>query len=366
MNIRLWLAGFVIVSLGFPANRCLSDDVTGKPALGQPVLVGSLLFTVEEEEIVINPAEPPHLGAAVPIGRLILVGATGEQVSGTVFNAIIADQAPRLGPPIMLASLLPDEFEPSRPAVIDPSDIQEHLVRAAQLLNLSGLAEESAELQKLIEKFQTVHHDRLLLKLKEAELAALQTEVEQLRASVGLAKYAPSVHISVKIIEWSYESSTPVFSPKQTTWDQVDELVKAGKAKIVSEPSLVVAHGMTGRFHSGGELDPQLVKNAGHFGERDFGTSLEATPEILDGNRVRLKLDTQLKQLDHEHSINGVPGVNHRRASSTQELPTGEMRILGHMHTTAQRDPKASVIVNECVIAVKAEIVPPPLVPVLK
>ncbi len=130
----------------------------------------------------------PTLGRAEPIGSLptVTTGDIDESESTVeVVSAIELGDGPRLGPPILLASLLPGAVGESSPMTLnDPREIHHHLHQAARLLAAAGLDAEAIRVESVLEDFQTKHIDRLTLAQKRAELARLQDEIEQLSARV--------------------------------------------------------------------------------------------------------------------------------------------------------------------------------------
>ena len=159
MNVRHWLFGLLLALCG---TCCLADGLITEPILGRAEPIGSLpaviTFTFEIDEF---------------------------ESDVEVVSAVELGDGPRLGPPILLASLLPDAIgEPSSMALNDPREIHHHLHQAAKLLAAAGLDTEARRVELVLDDFQSKHIDRLTLARKRAELARLQDEIEQLSARV--------------------------------------------------------------------------------------------------------------------------------------------------------------------------------------
>ena len=161
MNVRRWMSGLALVLCG---TCCLADEPMAEPVLGRAEPIGSLPVVVTFDfNIDIDESE-----------------STVEAVS-----AIELGDGPRLGPPILLASLIPDAIgEPTSLLLNDPREIHHHLHQAAKLLAAAGLDAEARRVESVLDDFQSKHIDRLTLARKRAELARLQDEIEQLSARV--------------------------------------------------------------------------------------------------------------------------------------------------------------------------------------
>ena len=157
MNVRHWFFGLALALCG---TCCLADAQIAEPVLGPAEPIGSLL-------------------------AVIIADADETESTVEVVSAIELGDGPRLGRPILLASLLPGEFgEPTSMALSDPQEIFHHLHQAAKLLAAAGLDAEARRVESVLEDFQTKHIDRLTLARKRAELARLLDEIEQLSARV--------------------------------------------------------------------------------------------------------------------------------------------------------------------------------------
>ena len=159
MNVRRLSFGLALVLCG---TCCLADEPIADPVLGRAEPIGSLpaaitfTFEIDESESTVE-----------------------------VVSAVKLGDGPRLGPPILLASLIPDAIgEPTSMMLNDPREIHHHLHQAAKLLAAAGLDAEAIRVESVLEDFQTKHIDRLTLARKRAELARLQDEIEQLSARV--------------------------------------------------------------------------------------------------------------------------------------------------------------------------------------
>ena len=109
-------------------------------------------------------------------------------------------------------------------------------------------------------------------------------------------------------------------------------LVSNGTAKVLAEPNLITLSGQSATFLSGGQFAVPTVVGVGGAQAattsfKDFGTSLQFTPTVLDNDRIRLQVTPQLSNVDQGLSVgrDNIPGVRTRTASTTVEMREGQV-----------------------------------------
>jgi pilus assembly protein CpaC len=110
-------------------------------------------------------------------------------------------------------------------------------------------------------------------------------------------------------------------------------LMANGTAKILSEPVLTVVSGHSASFLSGGEFAvPNVVGVDGISGKQttfhNFGTSLVVTPVVLDRDLIRMNIVPEFSQLNSGNTVDGIPGIDTRRAETTVQLREGQTIVL--------------------------------------
>jgi pilus assembly protein CpaC len=110
-------------------------------------------------------------------------------------------------------------------------------------------------------------------------------------------------------------------------------LMANGTAKILSEPVLTVISGHSASFLSGGEFAvPNVVGVDGLAGKQtsfhNFGTSLVVTPQVLDHDLIRMNIVPEFSQLNAGNTVDGIPGIDTRRAETTVQLREGQTIVL--------------------------------------
>jgi pilus assembly protein CpaC len=123
---------------------------------------------------------------------------------------------------------------------------------------------------------------------------------------------------------------------------QLNLLITDNKARVLSEPSLMVLDGNEGSMLVGGEI-PIPVAQASAGGTtitveyKPFGVRLEMRPTILDDKTVQLTVMPEVSDLDFANGVqlNGfvVPALTVRRETTTLQMGTGETLIIGGLYT---------------------------------
>lgn len=113
----------------------------------------------------------------------------------------------------------------------------------------------------------------------------------------------------------------------------LDYLATNGTAKILTEPQMTVLSGRSARLLSGGEYAvPTVVGVGGASGTttsfRGFGTSLMATPTVVDRDLIRISIIAEYSSLNQENTSGGILGTDSRRVQTEVELREGQTLAL--------------------------------------
>jgi pilus assembly protein CpaC len=122
----------------------------------------------------------------------------------------------------------------------------------------------------------------------------------------------------------------------------LDALAVNGTAKIISDASFVTLSGEPAAFLSGGEFAvPTTVGISGAAAAttsfRGYGTSVIATPTVIDNDLFRLQVVAELSALNNQGSVAGIPGLNVKRVQTRVELREGQTIVLGGLYGRTQR-----------------------------
>jgi pilus assembly protein CpaC len=119
---------------------------------------------------------------------------------------------------------------------------------------------------------------------------------------------------------------------------EINTLIRAlasnGTIKVMEDATLVTMSGQAAAFLSGGEFAvPSTVglqgAAVGTTTFRGFGTSVIATPTIVDNDLIRLQIVPELSSINNQTSVGGVFGVNVKRVQTQVELREGQTMVLG-------------------------------------
>jgi len=337
---RVVLSSFVLVALA-RATCAVADDPSSKAVLGPAEPIGELLVLkvgFDDEPTSLPPAPIPPFELSpisLPPGLLLApADITVPDGYGMPSNGVLR----------ATARITPSE------------EIAFHLSQAALRLTVAGLTEEAEHASSLLREFQAKHQPRLLLAAKQAQLNALQAEVDRLKLRVEKGITADQVQLSIKIIEVDDQVAKELFgdASKPVGGEPVNRLQsrssfqapkeflrlveskrKEGKLKVLAEPTLVTLSGRQSQFKTGGSFPiptPQIAQ-AGGIEYREFGTKVLATATIKEKDLVDLVFECEVAELDQANAvvINGtsIPGITRRRITSHIELKSGQTHVVG-------------------------------------
>jgi type II secretory pathway component HofQ len=196
----------------------------------------------------------------------------------------------------------------------------------------------------------------LLLKQKEAELAILQAEVNRLRQCTGEIKANAELRVTVRIVDIhdQVEGSVADASRRDDSWKNIEDMIKAGKATLACEPSLIVVSKQTAQFDRGSEILKSAVTQAGSSESREFGITVNVAPVIVEGNRIRVQVYAERSVPDS--SDPGIIGRN--RVQSTIEVMPGQTYVIARCITTAQDPLSSEMMIRGTVFAISIDVIP--------
>src|SRR5262245_803455 len=109
-----------------------------------------------------------------------------------------------------------------------------------------------------------------------------------------------------------------------------------GLAKILSEPHVTALSGQQAKLVSGGETPTVLPTSIGappQITYKPFGTTVYATPLVLENGKIQLTVQAEISQLNQALGLNiqGVvaPGFDARKAESVVQIEDGQTLAIG-------------------------------------
>lgn len=127
-----------------------------------------------------------------------------------------------------------------------------------------------------------------------------------------------------------------------------------GELKIVSRPKIATLNNKPATIHSGLTFRVKLqsaATTAGTTGasttsglqEIKTGIDLSVTPQISSDDFILLNINTNKSDPDYSHTVDGIPGVSEKSASTHVLIKDGETIVIGGLYKTITSEQKNSV-----------------------
>jgi len=188
---------------------------------------------------------------------------------------------------------------------------------------------------------------QVLLEVKVAEVSKKLTDKLGSAVSVGGSRGSFNYSLLSSLLTGG-AASTPAGSggaivlQDNNSSVSLEAEIKNGLIKILAQPNIIALSGHEGSFLAGGKVFIP-VPQAGAGGitsitleEREYGVGLRFLPTLLDGDVINLRVTPEVSELSPEGtsvriggSINVLPTITTRRASTTVELRDGESFAIG-------------------------------------
>ena len=110
--------------------------------------------------------------------------------------------------------------------------------------------------------------------------------------------------------------------------------------RTLAEPNLSALSGATASFNAGGEFAvPVQTEDGISVDFRPFGINLVFTPTVLSDEIINLNLSAEVSSIDiNVPTVNDVPGLRTRTASTTVEMRDGESFVIAGLLQDDFRD----------------------------
>lgn len=120
-------------------------------------------------------------------------------------------------------------------------------------------------------------------------------------------------------------------------------LEQEGRARILAQPSMVVADGSEGLFLAGGQIPVPLEVDGQTTVEwKEYGVRLKVQPTVLPSGRVRLLARPEVSTLDWANGVKlsggTVPALRTRFADTAVEQASGDTLILAGLSLAEESD----------------------------
>ncbi|MAN14907.1 MAG: general secretion pathway protein [Dinoroseobacter sp.] len=120
----------------------------------------------------------------------------------------------------------------------------------------------------------------------------------------------------------------------------LEALESNGMVRTLAEPNLSALSGATASFNAGGEFAvPVQTEDGISVDFRPFGINLVFTPTVLSDEIINLNLSAEVSSIDiNVPTVNDVPGLRTRTASTTVEMRDGESFVIAGLLQDDFRD----------------------------
>ncbi len=136
-----------------------------------------------------------------------------------------------------------------------------------------------------------------------------------------------------------YDVGVSYTGPRVSVDFLLQALSEDGLVSILAEPNLTARSGESASFLAGGEYPYAVAQEGGQntITFKDYGIGLNFTPTVLDGNRISLRVATQVSELSFAENAE-VPSLVSRKAETTVDLGSGQsFAIAGLMQNSSSQ-----------------------------
>jgi len=117
-------------------------------------------------------------------------------------------------------------------------------------------------------------------------------------------------------------------------------------AQVLAEPTLQVKSGETANFLAGGEVPIPVPQGSGDgsvtIEYKPFGVKLSIQPQIVEGNKIELKIEPEVSELDYANALTlqgfNVPALRRRSTNTTVALEDGQSFVLAGLMMSSTAD----------------------------
>ena len=353
--IRLPTPAVRLVVGGLPSGYAGKPGDGGTPAASAPAGAdrGSKSGVADVDVLLLGTNELYLLGKHVGSMNLILQNAAG--VCTIMDVAVTMDAGSLQG---KLSQLMPDEKEIRVAAAEDTLILSGEVSSPLKVERAIVLASAYAPDKKVINLMRTSGVQQVMLEVKVAEIS--RTILDQFGARFNLSHGSNGTTYSILSNFLSGGTGLlEAFKPGRRLI-QLNGEKDDGVVRVLAEPNIMAISGQQASFLSGGKIFIPVAQSAvGGVGgvtmtleEKEFGVGVKFTPTVLEGNRINLKVASEVSELSQTGSpfatVGGVtsvlPSFTTRRADTTVQLNDGQSfaiagLIKNNLAETMQRFP---------------------------
>lgn len=332
-----------IVVSGQPANRAPAASAAAVPAGMQPPAPAANANTgdgvADVDVTLLSPTDLFFRGRQAGSMNVVLQSADGTCYIKDVIVTIdpMALQA-------KLAELMPEErgirVRSAEKSIVLTGEISD----ALKLDDVMSLASAyGADGKKVVNLLRISTPQQVMLEVKIAEVS--KTLLDRLGASVGIARSGNGGLNNYSLISNFLSAGGGLIQALRIgrTSLTIDGQKDDGLVRILAEPNIMAISGQQASFLSGGKIFIPVAQSAAGGGgtnitleEKEFGIGVKFTPTVLNGDRINLKMVSEVSDLSQTGSpfttVGGVtavlPSLTVRRADTTVQLNDGQSFVI--------------------------------------
>ncbi|MDD5250365.1 MAG: pilus assembly protein N-terminal domain-containing protein [Rhodocyclaceae bacterium] len=329
--VRLVVGGTGSGHAGKPFDGGMKD--APPPAPMAPTAANLKTGVAEVDVMLLSPNELYLLGKRVGSMNLIVQDQADKC---TVMDIAVTMDSSSLQ--AKFAQLMPDEKNIKVAAAEDSLILSGEVGDAVKVERAMTLAAAYAPEKRLVNMLRATAANQVMLEVKVAEVS--KTLLDKLGSSVAATSGGSGWQYSLAS---SFLTDGTGFLQALKTgkgnW-QINGEKDDGVVRVLAEPNLMAISGQQASFLSGGKIFiPVAQSNNGGLGgttitleEKEFGVGLKFLPTVLEGDRINLKVASEVSELSQTGSpfttVGGItavlPSMTTRRADTTVQLRDGQ------------------------------------------
>lgn len=243
-----------------------------------------------------------------------------------------------------LAELMPEErrirVRSAEKSIVLTGEISD----ALKLDDVMSLASAyGADGKKVVNLLRIATPQQVMLEVKIAEVS--KTLLDRLGSRVGIARSGNGGLNNYSLISNFLSTGAGLVQALRIgrTSLTIDGQKDDGLVRILAEPNIMAISGQQASFLSGGKIFIPVAQSAAGGGgtnitleEKEFGIGVKFTPTVLNGDRINLKMVSEVSDLTQTGSpfttVSGVtavlPSLTVRRADTTVQLNDGQSFVI--------------------------------------
>ncbi|WP_399271883.1 type II and III secretion system protein family protein [Variovorax boronicumulans] len=243
-----------------------------------------------------------------------------------------------------LAELMPEErgirVRSAERSIVLTGEVSDAL-KLDDVMNLASAY--GADGKKVVNLLRVGTSQQVMLEVKIAEVS--KTLLDRLGARVGLARTGSGGQNNYSLISNFLSSGGGLVQALRIgrTAVTIDGQKDDGLVRVLAEPNIMAISGQQASFLSGGKIFIPVAQTGGGgngttitLEEKEFGIGVKFMPTVLNGDRINLKMVSEVSDLSQTGSpfttIGGVtsvlPSLTVRRADTTVQLNDGQSFVI--------------------------------------